>query len=72
MADASKDVVQRLNVEWDGWTGRPEMRQLLFDAGTEIERLRAALRETETKLDEWYKVEASLHAAMHHWHWGGS
>jgi len=32
----------------------------------QLERLRAALTETETKLDEWYKLEARLHAAMHH------
>ena len=35
-----------------------------------IERLQAALAETEQKLDAWYRTEAQLHAAIHR-HGGG-
>jgi hypothetical protein len=32
----------------------------------ECQRLHAALAEKEKTLDEWYRFEARLHAAMHH------
>lgn len=40
------------------------------DGADMIERLQAALAETEQKLDAWYRTEAQLHAAIHR-HGGG-
>ena len=67
LAMAAADAIERLTRERDNAERLADLR-----LGYKVQRdqLRAALAETEQKLDAWYRTEAQLHAAIHR-HGGG-